>query len=138
MLDLLQLSDEVQLSGQPGMCLKADPVLLNAVITNLLDNARKYRRPGTPITLQLQPHTHGGRHGALIRVANHPGTAGWPDAKQVFQKYYRNPHARRMAGSGLGLFLAHHMAELMGGYIRYTPHETQVCFDLWLPLDAAP
>lgn len=137
-VELLQLNGEVQLSGQPGLRLKTDPLLLNAVINNLLDNARKYHRHGTLIDLQLQAHMHEGRHGALIRVANEPGAAGWPDAKQVFKKYYRNPRARRMSGSGLGLFLVHHMVEQMGGYIGYAPRETKVCFDLWLPLDIVP
>lgn len=137
-VDLLQLSGEVQLSGQPGIRLNTDPLLLNATLNNLLDNARKYHLHGTVIALHYQRHTHEGRHGVLFSLANEPGPAGWPDEKQIFQKYYRSPGAKRMAGSGLGLFLVQHMVEQMGGYIHYSPRENQVCFDVWLPLDAVP
>ena len=40
-----------------------------------------------------------------------------PDPKQVFQKYYRSPQARRSSGTGLGLYLVWHLAKLHSPFL---------------------
>jgi signal transduction histidine kinase len=70
--------------------------------------------------------------GLHLRVCNAVGPGGVPDAQQVFQKYYRAPQAHEMTGSGLGLHIAHAMARLLGGELRYLAADGQVCFELRL------
>ena len=64
--------------------------------------------------------------------------AGKPEADKIFQKYYRSPHARRKAGTGLGLFLVSRLLDTLGGRIDYLPDEHWVCFAVHLPRDRSP
>lgn len=114
---------------------RTDPQLLFIVLSNLLENACKYAAPDTPILVRMraQHRLDSGDIGLHLEVANTPGQAGWPDAKQVFDKYYRSPSARRQAGTGLGLFLVRNLVQILGGRIDYTPDTTQIRFTLQLP-----
>jgi signal transduction histidine kinase len=73
---------------------------------------------------------------ALIEVINPPGPSGWPEADKLFEKYYRSPHARRQAGTGLGLFLARQLARVMGGNVEYEPQDGCIRFVVRIPLEA--
>lgn len=109
------------------------------VLNNLLENACKYAAPETPIMLRLDTvQDTSGEVCMQLEVSNAPGRAGWPEATQVFDKYYRSPHARRQAGTGLGLYLVRNLMQVMGGRIDYAPTQDAVRFVLQLPLDAAP
>lgn len=116
--------------------LSTDPQLLHIVLINLLENACKYARPNSPIVLSLEAAraSDGVTQQACFSVSNEPGAAGWPDADKVFDKYYRSPHARRQAGSGLGLFLVRNLVGVLGGRIAYAPDDRQVKFVFYLPV----
>lgn len=113
---------------------RTDRKLLTIILSNLLDNALKYRASASAIELASSPHSRGSQGGLLLSVSNMPGEAGRPDAEQVFNKYWRGPAATRHAGSGLGLYLSSMIANHLGGDLRYQPEDTQVRFELWLPL----
>ena len=111
-----------------------DRKLLTIILSNLLDNALKYRATASAIELSTGPHSRGSLGGLLFSVSNVPGEAGRPDAEQVFNKYWRGPAATRHAGSGLGLYLSALIANHLGGDLRYQPEDTKVRFELWLPI----
>jgi signal transduction histidine kinase len=111
-----------------------DRKLLTIILSNLLDNALKYRATASAIELATGPHSRGSLGGLLFSVSNVPGEAGRPDAEQVFKKYWRGPAATRHAGSGLGLYLSALIANHLGGDLRYQPEDTKVRFELWLPI----
>ena len=67
-------------------------------------------------------------------MANEPGVAGWPDADKVFEKYYRSPNARRMAGTGLGLYLVRSLVHKLGAKVSYAPDGTHVHFRVDMPV----
>ena len=113
--------------------LRTDPQMLSIVLGNLLDNACKYSPTNSPIQVSLTAQEQHGQAGWLWRVSNQPGQEGLPDAAQIFEKYYRSPHARRQSGSGLGLFLVKGLLELMHGEIAFTHHEGQAVFTVWMP-----
>ena len=113
--------------------LMADAQMLSIVLGNLLDNACKYSAPGSLITLRLRAATEDDRAGWRWQLYNQVDPAGLPDAGRLFEKYYRSPHARRVSGSGLGLFLVKGLLDLMQGRIRYEVQQQQVCFSVWLP-----
>ena len=110
-----------------------DTQLLRMVLGNLVDNALKYSPPGSAVQINASSQPHRGRPGILVSVHNAPGKAGWPDARQVFRKYYRSPGAHHKTGSGLGLYLVRSLTRQLGGWVRYAPSTAEVRFEFWLP-----
>lgn len=143
-VDLCHELHELQRNGPPpaglnldltaNIELRTDARILRIVLANLLDNAFKYSAAGRTVDVLTQAQTRGAQAGVTITIQNMPGVAGWPDAKLVFQKYYRSQQAHHQSGSGLGLYLVKHMAQLLGGEVRYEPDKTFVRFTLWHPL----
>ncbi|MGZ5931974.1 MAG: DUF4118 domain-containing protein [Rhizomicrobium sp.] len=106
---------KVQLNIDAGLPMaQGDPVLLEQVLFNLLDNAAKYTPAGTMITLTVR------RDDGRIAVEISDEGAGLPgDARErVFDKFYR-VHAAdsQRAGTGLGLAICRGFVEAMGGTI---------------------
>ena len=126
-------AQRIQLALPKALLLQTDPQLLFIVLSNLLENASKYAMPGTDIHLRLQASDPAQEGAWVLQVSNWPGPSGWPDPEQVFDKYYRSPHARRQAGTGLGLYLVQKLTQLLGGQIDYRPDAEQVHFILRLP-----
>lgn len=113
--------------------LQTDAQMLSIVLGNLLDNACKYGTAERRIQLTLAPSMRNGQPGWLWQVRNTTGPAGLPDAHRLFEKYYRSPRARRLSGSGLGLFLVKGLLDLMQGSIDYEAQEGDAVFSVWLP-----
>lgn len=124
------LSERVNLVVGQGAITFTDPQLLDIILANLLDNAKKYARPGSIIEADVRSTSDGGM---AVTVSNEPRSGAWPDRDQLFRKYYRAATSHAVIGSGLGLFLSQRLAETLGGRIAYEPSETQVRFRLWLP-----
>jgi len=132
--------ERIQLDLPDRMPMHTDRQLLFIVLNNLLENACKYAAPESPIHVQLAqaaglPHEPAQ---VELHISNQPGQAGWPDADKVFNKYYRSPHARRQAGTGLGLFLARNLMQTLQGHLAYAPDAQQVRFVLTLPVHLDP
>jgi signal transduction histidine kinase len=113
--------------------LHTDEQMLSIVLGNLLDNACKYGALDKPIHVTLQSAQQAGRSGWCWQIESHAGSAGLPDARRLFEKYYRSPEARRLSGSGLGLFLVKGLLELMQGTIEYRAESDRAVFRIWLP-----
>ena len=95
--------------------LRLDPVLLEQVLFNLLDNAAKYAPPGTKIELRAA------KDGELVRLDIADEGEGIPDSdlERIFDKFYRvQAMDRKRAGTGLGLAICRGFVEAMGGTIR--------------------
>jgi two-component system sensor histidine kinase MprB len=86
---------------------KADPVLLDRAISNLLDNAVKYSPEGAPIEVSV-------RAGEVVVADHGPGIAE-EDLPRVFDRFYRAATARSKPGAGLGLAIVREAAEAHGG-----------------------
>ncbi|MGW8313960.1 MAG: sensor histidine kinase [Bacteroidales bacterium] len=106
----------VKAADHPCMVL-ADPVYLEGVIMNLVDNSLKYAgpRPELHVTIECTgPSTR------LVVKDNGPGI---PDAykRQVFDKFFRIPAGDRhnVKGYGLGLNFAAQVMSQIGGKISF-------------------
>lgn len=141
--DLGELSRQcVQSCMQPGRVkisdaelptIRADLLLLEIVMANLIDNALKYSPANSDVAVTLRPRADDGRAGVEFTVTNLPGAAGLPDPQRVFGKYFRGQGAHSKSGSGLGLYLARGISELLGGRLACLPAADRVEFSLWLP-----
>jgi len=113
--------------------LYCDLILLNIVLTNLIDNALKYSPPDEAVKVAVSFLNHPAPQLEVV-VTNAVGPAGAPEADKVFKKYYRSAHAQHMQGSGLGLYLVHKMAELMQATVKCESSPLEVRFVLCFKL----
>lgn len=126
--------DRVQVSGSELPAVATDALLLRIVVANLIDNALKYSPPTSLVTVNCSRHAVQDRDGVEIVVANLPGAAGVPDPQRAFEKYFRGRAAQAKSGSGLGLYLASGISELLGGGLECRLVSERIEFALWLPL----
>lgn len=126
-------ADRVTVRANALPVVQTDPQFLNIVLGNLLSNALKYSPAESPIHIEAEASTDAGRFGVSIRVQNLPNTAGFPDAEQIFKKYYRSAGAKKQTGSGLGLYLVQRFTAILEGHIHYAKVQGQVAFTVWLP-----
>ena len=127
--------ERVLLELPTGPCpAQTDAQILSIVLSNLLDNAYKYSALHSRITLKLTATTGTqAQNGWRWQIENEVGSTGWPEANELFKKYYRSPLARKQSGSGLGLFLVKALLELLNGKVTYSPSDDLVRFEIWLP-----
>lgn len=110
-----------------------DGQLLGLIVTNLFDNALKYSPSDSHVEVRLNVCAENDEPWLCLSVINAEGFAGSPDPALVFQKFYRSSGAQSRSGSGLGLFLCHHLAELIGARLIYRSRSRFVQFDLFVP-----
>jgi two-component system sensor histidine kinase KdpD len=114
-----------------------DPVLLEQVLVNLLDNAAKYAPPGTTITIQARQEK--GR--IMLRVRDEGPGIPPAELARVFDAFHRAaPRAEgaidgRPAGTGLGLAICRGFLAAMGGSIEAANYPGRgAVFTVTLPL----
>ena len=139
----------LRVEGPEQLAAHLDVQSFLTMVGNLLDNALGYSPPGSMVDVKLTAHAggHGRPEHLVVTVRNAVGKAGLPDAKQVFDKYYRSEGAHLRTGSGLGLYLVKNLASLAGGgvdlQVEMQPladasagsvaSASFVVFSLWLP-----
>jgi two-component system, OmpR family, phosphate regulon sensor histidine kinase PhoR len=100
----------------PATELRADPVRLGQMLTNLIDNAIKFNRPGGTVTVSADCDAAR----AVIAVAD-TGEGILPaHLPRVFERLYRadRGRTREVGGTGLGLAIVKHLALLHGGTVN--------------------
>lgn len=125
--------DRLRLATGPVCDVESDRHLLKIVISNLVDNALKYSAPGSDIDCHIERREGEGQAHIRLSIENQPGPAGLPDPDKLFEKYYRSPHAHKHTGSGLGLYLVRHLAELLDVRLSYDQVHQRARFTLWIP-----
>ena len=91
-----------------------DPIRINEVFQNLIDNAIKYTPEGT-VTVRLT----GDDKTVQIQVQDTGSGIPTEDIPHLFQKFYRvdNSATRTIGGTGLGLFICKKIVELYQGRV---------------------
>jgi two-component system sensor histidine kinase KdpD len=112
-----------------------DPLLIEQVLINILDNAIKYTPAGSPIEISASVKDHDVE---VVIADRGPGLAPGEETL-VFEKFYRGRPAGTRSGAGLGLAIARGIVEAHGGRIvaESRPGGGAV-FRFFLPLTAEP
>ncbi len=113
-----------------------DPVQVDQVLTNLLENAARFSPPGGEVLVSASPW----QRAIQVRVADQGPGIPLEDRVVVFEALYRRDAGRGRGGSGLGLAIARAIVVAHGGriWIEGVPSGgTAVVFELPMT-DAGP
>jgi two-component system sensor histidine kinase KdpD len=117
--------------------LELDPLLMEQVLINLLDNAAKYSPVGSTITIAAM------RENAAVRVQVIDEGPGIPEDRltKIFDKFHPVNNAdHQRAGTGLGLAICRGFVEVMGGTITAANRADRpgAILTIELPIPAGP
>ena len=106
----------------PSVFIQAEPLLIQLLVNNLLDNAHKYSTLSSPITVQLTTKEN------QISLTVKDEGVGIPmeERVKIFEKFYRigDESTRTTKGTGLGLYLCKKISEF---------HQATITVDANLP-----
>jgi two-component system, OmpR family, heavy metal sensor histidine kinase CusS len=105
---------QVQVTGQATV--RADRLLMQRAITNLLANAIRHAEPATVVSVEIDQEADGA---AAVRITNQ-GTPIAPEhIERIFDRFYRvdASRARLSGGTGLGLAIVRSIMEGHGGAV---------------------
>ena len=105
---------ETRIDEAPAL-IHADPVLLEQLLFNLLENATKYTPPGTTITIDARRRND---TVDLVVADDGPGLPAGIEPEALFEKFRRGRSEGAVGGVGLGLAICRAIARAHGGEIR--------------------
>lgn len=111
----------------------ADTDRIEQVFVNLIENAIKYSKENTPITLDYEVLGDG----IIVSVKNDYDVIPREKLKTLFDKFTRvdDSTTRTTRGTGLGLFIVKGLVEAMNGKIRlYSNEECGFCVKVFMPI----
>ncbi|HEX7490384.1 MAG TPA: ATP-binding protein, partial [Candidatus Limnocylindrales bacterium] len=98
---------------------RADERFVEQIMRNLLGNAAKYGPPDGQVEVRVD--VVDGWPEVLV-LDRGPGIDP-AEAERLFEVFYRSERTSRVAGSGIGLFVAHRLVESIGGTIWARPRD---------------
>jgi two-component system sensor histidine kinase KdpD len=96
-----------------SILIRANEVMVEQVLENVLDNAIRYSAENKRIDVRVDAC---GRH-ARIAVQDHGVGISQQDLPRVFERFYRGSRTETLPGSGLGLAIVKGFVERFGGEI---------------------
>lgn len=118
-------------TGLTALHLDADATRLSQIVSNLLDNARRFTPAGGAITVDLRAPE------GIAEITVTDTGPGIPDNQRdnIFERLVRldTGRARDHGGAGLGLAIARALARAHGGELVCLPHQGGAQFRLTLP-----
>jgi len=126
--------DCFQLDLQP-VTIRAQKIVLDLILSNLIENAVKYAGDPPEVRIQLRKY---GKNKVQLRFTNNGDGVAREDRKKIFQIFYRGGSEleRRRKGTGLGLYIVQTLVRKMKGrvlvYDRFDG-ESGCTFELELP-----
>ena len=120
----------------PELAVMTDEALVQQIVGNLIDNARKYTRDATDPRIWLWARIENANR-VVFEVEDRGSGVAAKDQKVIFRAFRRGETADAKAGgAGLGLALSKEWAEVVGGKLTYRGAEGGIgsCFRLELPV----
>jgi signal transduction histidine kinase len=114
--------------------LRFDPVRMQQLVANLLNNAVAHGDRARPIRVDGQVH----EDTVVLTVANFGKPIDPRNQDMLFQPFYRPNSSTPRPGLGLGLYIASEIARAHGGTLSVcSTAEEGTCFSLRIPLETA-
>ncbi|NCP12755.1 MAG: GHKL domain-containing protein [Sphingomonadales bacterium] len=114
----------------------SDPLALEQVFGNLLDNAIKYLKPGVPGRIAVSGERKGGK--AIVRIKDNGRGVAPVDQRRIFE-LFRRAGQQDQPGEGIGLAHVQALLRRMGGKIELTSALGEgSCFTVTLPISMSP
>jgi two-component system sensor histidine kinase MprB len=101
---------EADLAAAP---VTGDPGRLGELVRILVDNALKYSPDAGVVSVTVSAGSH-----PVLSVRDHGSGLSQSDAEHAFDRFYRGAASRGVPGSGIGLAIAHAIAERHGAILR--------------------
>lgn len=115
-------------------CVLGDRFLYEQMVLQVVDNAWKYSKPGSPIRIAAERGENGAT--VILRVWNEGSGIPSEEREKIFDRFYRGAALRsRVEGSGLGLAISKAIAEAHGGAMWLDSDETGPVFCFSLPAE---
>ncbi len=108
---------------QETVTMFAEPLLMQMLLQNLVDNAHKYAPIDTPIEVVLEQN----EHHTLLQVKDQGIGIPLEERERVFNKFYRvgNEFTRSAKGTGLGLYLCKKIAQFHQSQLLISENQPQ-------------
>jgi two-component system sensor histidine kinase KdpD len=122
------------LVDEPALTVPVDRTLAAMILTQFIDNARKYSTPDTPIGIMARK----GQAEVVISVHNFGSTIQIEDRERIFERFYRSPKVRdSIPGTGIGLSAVRKAAEAHHGHVWVISDDSEgTTFFLSLPTES--
>ena len=103
---------------EEGLTLEGDPIKLNQILYNLMDNAMKYTPDQGTVTVTLKRE----EKAMVWRVRDNGVGIPEEDLEHIFERFYRvdKARSRETGGTGLGLSIVKQLVVMHGGTISVT------------------
>jgi signal transduction histidine kinase len=126
---------QLRFRSKPGLHVRTDPVLLERILRNLVDNAIQYTSRGGVLIGVRQRNDR-------LRIDIADSGIGIPPDQiaNIFEEFYQvgNPARDHKQGLGLGLAIVSRLARLLGAEVRVRSSEGRgTCFTVIVPVGAA-
>jgi two-component system sensor histidine kinase KdpD len=121
----------LHVSVPPELQVRVDATMLEKVLCNLLENAAKYSRTGTPITISAGSS----KDNVVLSIADRGAGIDASEQALIFERFYRGrSQALGISGTGMGLAISRAIVEAHGGSINVTSQpERGSVFTVTLP-----
>jgi len=111
----VEIQDRIEIVvDDPARCFWVDRGMVGMILTQYVDNARKYSTPGSPIRIAAQVS----QADVVISVHNFGSMVRSEDKERIFDRFYRAADLKTsVSGTGIGLSVARKAAEAHHGHV---------------------
>lgn len=122
--------ERISVEAVPDCIITVDPLRLQQVIDNVVNNSYKYAYPSTPIDIHFDIRDH------YLEVDISDYGSGVPEEELplIFNKFFRGSLAVSQNGAGLGLYISRYMMQKMQGDIVCSNRQNGFTVKLLIPL----
>jgi two-component system, OmpR family, phosphate regulon sensor histidine kinase PhoR len=128
--DTIGKNHETKIEASPDIYLKTDETLFTSILINIYENAVKYSKENSTISVSLYEN----KMNIVLKVGDEGIGIAEAESKNIFRKFYRigNEITRNTKGTGLGLFIVKNIVEMhKGSIVSYPNNEMGTVFEVW-------